>query len=128
MPNFTLPTSKDIYLEVNGRKVAVVESYRAQAVRESKNVEAFGETEPVATVGGKVRYLIELSRVYAAQGPLADGIDFYALTDFNLVIHKPDCRIVYSGCEWSDIGEAAGLNDTVLESVKILSSRRMVIQ
>lgn len=46
------PTSADIYLELDGRKIAVVQSYRAKAAKSSKNIEAFGESEPVATIGG----------------------------------------------------------------------------
>ena len=37
------PTSADIYLELDGRKIAVVQSYRAKAAKSSKNIEAFGE-------------------------------------------------------------------------------------
>ena len=37
-----IPTSSDIYLEVNGRKVAVVQSYTAQTTKSSTTVEAFG--------------------------------------------------------------------------------------
>ena len=47
-----IPSSSDIYLEVNGRKVAVVQSYSAQSTRASTVIEAFGETEPVATITG----------------------------------------------------------------------------
>ena len=36
------PTSSDIYLEIDGRKVAVVQSYAAKSTRSSQNVEAFG--------------------------------------------------------------------------------------
>ena len=46
------PTSSDIYLEVDGVKVAVVQSYSAKASKTSSAVEAFGESEPVATVPG----------------------------------------------------------------------------
>ena len=42
------PTSSDIYLEVDGKKVAVVQSYTAKSSRTSQTVEAFGEDEPVA--------------------------------------------------------------------------------
>ena len=35
------PTSADIYLELDGRKIAVVQSYRAKAAKSSKNIEAF---------------------------------------------------------------------------------------
>ena len=46
------PTSSDIYLELEGRKVAVVQSYTAKASKSSRAVEAFGESEPVATIAG----------------------------------------------------------------------------
>ena len=42
-------------LEVNGRKLAVVEGYKAHSARESHYVEAFGSAEPVGTVPGKTQ-------------------------------------------------------------------------
>ena len=48
-----IPTSSDIYLEVDGKKVAVVQSYTAQSTKSSTMVEAFGEREPVATIPGR---------------------------------------------------------------------------
>ena len=47
------PTSSDIYLEVDGVKVAVVQSYSAKASKTSSALEALGESEPVATVPGQ---------------------------------------------------------------------------
>jgi hypothetical protein len=55
-------------LEVNGRKLAVVEGYKAHSARESHYVEAFGSAEPVGTVPGKTKHFVELSRVYACEG------------------------------------------------------------
>ena len=46
------PTSADIYLELDGRKIAVVQGYTARASKSSQSVEAFGESEPVARVSG----------------------------------------------------------------------------
>ena len=82
------PTSADIYLELDGRKIAVVQSYRAKAAKSSKNVEAFGESEPVATIEGQKSYTVELTRLYATDTAISDGIDFYGLTDFSLVIQN----------------------------------------
>ena len=59
------PTSCDIYLELDGRKVAVVQSYTAKATKTSQVVEAFGESEPVATINGQNKYVLELTRLYA---------------------------------------------------------------
>ena len=55
------PTSCDIYLELDGRKVAVVQSYTAKATKTSQVVEAFGESEPVATINGQNKYVLELT-------------------------------------------------------------------
>lgn len=120
-----IPTSSDIYLEVEGKKVAVVQSYTAQSTKNSTTVEAFGEAEPVATLPGQTRHVLELTRIYATDAALADGIDFYGLEDFSLVICKPDRRVIYSGCQWSKIGESGNLGTSVLEKVAVVASRRL---
>ena len=120
-----IPTSSDIYLEINGRKVAVVQSYTAQTTKSSTAVEAFGESEPVAAIPGQHQHLVELTRIYATDEALADGIDFYGLEDFNLVICKPDRRVIYSGCQWSNIGETGNLGTSVLEKITLVAARRM---
>ena len=119
------PTSSDIYLEVNGTKVAVVQSYTAKASKTSKAVEAFGEEEPVATVPGKTVHTLELKRLYATDEAIRDGLDFYSLSGFSLVICKPDRKIIYSNCQWSSIQEQAELGTMVLEQVTVVASRRM---
>lgn len=77
---------------------------------------------------GKTKHFVELSRVYACDGALDDGISFFELSGFNLVIVKPDRRIIYSGCEWNEISESAGINDTVLEGVSLIASHRMELK
>ena len=119
------PTSSDIYLELDGRKVAVVQSYTAKAAKSSRSVEAFGESEPVATIEGQKKYTLELTRLYATDDAISDGINFYDLTDFSLVICKPDRKIIYSGCEWSAIQEEGQLNAMVAEKVTVVASKRI---
>ena len=119
------PTSSDIYLEVDGVKVAVVQSYSAKASKTSSAVEAFGESEPVATVPGQTSHVLELTRLYATDEAIRDGIDFYGLSGFSLVICKPDRKIIYSGCEWSGIQEDGELNATVAERVTLTAARRI---
>ena len=131
----SIPTSADIYIEVNGTKVAAAQSYRVKSSRQSRYVEAFGSSEPVGTVGGRVQHWIELSRVCLCR---AQGVDFYELSGFNLVIVQPDCKIIYSGCEWSDvtvvggsgsdyITQSASVGEVVLEKVSLVASRRIKI-
>ena len=120
-----IPRSSDFYLEVNGRRVAVVQSYSAQSTRASTVVEAFGETEPVATITGPKEHLLELSRIYATDEALADGLNFYELEDFSLVICKPDRRVIYSNCQWSKLSESGTLGASVLEKVTVVAGKRL---
>jgi len=119
------PTSSDIYLELAGKKVAVVQGYTAKVSRSSKNVEALGESEPVATIAGQRKYVLELTRLYATDAAISDGINFYDLSDFSLVICKPDRKVIYSGCEWSTIEEEGQLNSMVAEKVTVVASKRI---
>lgn len=127
MSSTMFPTSQDIYVEVNGKKLAVVESYRVQSSQNSKYIEAFGESEPIGTISGRVTHSIYLSRVCVCIDTIEDNVDFYELHGFNLVIVKPDRRIVYSGCEWVNIKESVSLNDVVFENIEIIASKRMEI-
>jgi hypothetical protein len=120
-----IPTSSDIYLEVDGARVAVVQNYSARTARRSRPVEAFGEDEPVASVGGQRTHSLTLTRLYATEAALADGINFHDLEDFSLVICKPDRKIIYTGCHWNDIAEKGEVGDMVLESVSLVATRRL---
>lgn len=119
------PTSSDIYLEVNGKKAAVVQSYKATAKKTERTIEAFGESQPVATIAGQPSYTIELTRLYATESAVTDGINFHELKDFSLVIVKPDRRVVYTGCNWSRIDEDGELNDLVAEKVTLAAAGRV---
>lgn len=119
------PTSSDIYLEADGVRVAVVQSYSAKTTRSSAAVEAFGEEEPVATIPGQAAHVIELTRLYATDEAIRDNIDFYSMSGFSLVICKPDKKIIYSDCQWSSIQESANIGSMVLEKVTLVASRRI---
>lgn len=119
------PTSADIYLELDGKKIAVVQGYRAKATRSSQSVEAFGESEPIIAIEGQTVYTVELTRLYATETAVSDGIDFYSLKDFSLVICKPDRKVIYSGCQWSSISEEGKLDAMVAEHVTLVAAHRM---
>ena len=90
-------------------------------------IEAFGEAEPVATIGGQNQYLLELTRLYATDEAIRDGIDFYELSDFSLVICKPDRRVIYSGCQWDAIAEEGKLGAMVAEKVTVVARKRIEV-
>ena len=126
MATRTIPTTADIYLEADGKRVAVVQSYCVTTTRSSKTIEAFGQDEPVATIQGQNRYTIELSRLYATDAALSDGLDFHTMDNFSLVVCKPDRRIIYSGCQWDNLSERADVGGNILEQVRLISSHRVV--
>lgn len=128
METVKIPTSADIYLECGGVKMAVVQSYRAVTTRSSKNIEAFGQMEPVATIRGLSKYTLELTRLYATDAALKDGINFFDMEDFSLVIVKPGKRVIYTGCQWMSLEESASLGETVLEKVSLTATGRMELE
>ena len=125
MAKSIFPTSADIYLEAEGRKIAVVQDYSVAARKTERAIEAFGESQPVATIVGQPSYIIELTRLYATDSAISDGISFYELRDFSLVIVKPDRRVVFTECNWSKIAENGRLGDTVAERVTVTAAHRM---
>ena len=117
--------SSQMSLLVDGTRVAVVQSYSAKTTRSSTAVEAFGEAEPVATIPGRAKHTVELTRLYATDEAIRDGVDFYGLSGFSLVVCKPDRKIIYADCQWSAIKEVGELGSMVLEQVTLVASRRI---
>ena len=81
----------------------------------------------MTTIPGQTKYVLELTRLYATDDAISDGISFYDLSDFSLVICKPDRRVIYSGCQWSTIAEEGELNAMVAEKVTVLAAKRIEV-
>lgn len=118
------PTSKDIYFEVNGVKVAVVQSYSTSYAKEEREVDAFGQEDPVGYAPGKKTHNIRISKAYITDEGIADGIDFYNLDNFEFVIVKPNQRVIYSGCSINGVDEEGSLNDIIAENINIRAGKR----
>lgn len=114
----------DIRIEVAGRRVAVVQSYRVEEEASCEVVGAIGSNEPVGVVRGPARYRITLQRVYATDEAISDGLRFHDLRQFSLVIAKPDTMVVFSGCEWERLTERAEVGSSVLEEAVVLAAVR----
>ena len=94
MNTYQIPTSREISVTINGVRQGVVQGYTLHAEKESRSLEAFGSSLPVATVTGREQYTITLKRLLLSQQPQED---FFDLGDFTLAIVKPECQIVISG-------------------------------
>lgn len=123
---FNIPTSKDIYIEVDGKRVAVVESYKAKSVRSSNEIREIGNSVPVAVVGAVTSHSLELKRVFFTAESIVE-LDFHSLSSFNVVIVKPNKRILYTGCEWTSISEGVTIDEPCVELIMVTAAKRVTI-
>ena len=118
------PTSKDVYFTVGGKKVAVVQSYNTSYNKEDKEIDAFGQLDPVGFTPGKKSYTIRITKAYITDAAIKDNISFYDIDNFEFVIVKPDKMVVYTGCSITGIEEEGSLNDVIAENISIRASKR----
>lgn len=119
-----LPSSKDIFFEIDKRKVAIVQNYSTSYTKEDREVDSFGEEEVIGYTNGKKKYSIRITKAYVTDAALKDGINFYNIDNFEFVIVKPDRRVVYSGCSIQQVDEEGSLNDIIAENITIRAARR----
>lgn len=124
-----ITTSDDIFFEIDGRRIAGVESYGTKYTNDVKLVDAFGQAIPIGFTTGAKKHTIDISRVYLEDTAIADGINFYNLTDFgfNMVIVKNGKRVVYKDCVISDISEDGSLKDKVAEKISLMALDRQEV-
>lgn len=122
-----ITTSNDIWIELNGKKIAGVQSYSTKYTNDVKTVDAFGQDIPIGWTRGKKAYSLDLTKVYLEDTAIADGIDFYSLSDgdFDLVIVKNGRRMVYKNCIVASISEDGNLNDKVQEKMSLTAHNRI---
>lgn len=126
-PGVKIMTSDDIFFEVNGQRVAGVESYSTKYTNDVKLVDAFGQNTPIGYTLGSKKHSIDISRVYLEDTAIADGISFYNLQDFdfNFVVIKNGKRTTYKNCVISDISEDGTLKDKVAEKISLMALDRV---
>ena len=114
----------------NGKKIAVVQSSSTRYTNEVKSVDAFGRSAPIGYTLGKKAYSLDLTKVYLEDTAIADGIDFYSLSDgdFNLVIVTNGERTVYKNCMVASISADGNLNEQVQEKMSLTALNRVVEQ
>lgn len=118
-------TSDDIFFEMNGKRVAGVESYSTRYSNDIKTHDAFGSKIPIGYSDGAQKHTIDISRIYLEDTAIKDGIDFYMLKDFNFVIIKNGKRVTYKTCVISEIAEDGQLKDKVAEKITIMALERV---
>lgn len=120
-------TSDDIFLEINGNRIAGVQSYSTKYTNDVKTHDAFGSSIPVGYSNGAKKHTIDISRMYLEDTAIADGINFFNLSDwdYNLVIIKNGNRVTYTTCIISDISEDGALKDKIVEKCTMMALDRV---
>ena len=66
----------------------------------------------MTTIRGQSQYTLELTRIYATDEAIRDGLSFADMGEFSLVICKPDRNVIYTGCQWKSLQESAESAET----------------
>ena len=99
----TYPTNYDIYIEVDGEKVAIVRSY-------------------VSKHNGQ--YIIELNHVYLTDEAICHDVDILKLKNFNFIVKKHDRIIKYTGCNWYLMHEDECMANIGIDKIKLIAKNR----
>ncbi|MDF2567113.1 MAG: hypothetical protein K0R90_569 [Oscillospiraceae bacterium] len=125
MELISVPTCKEIYIEVNGKKLAVACGYEVETVRTFKDSYEFGSNGPIQRNFSNAIYKLHIKRVFLNRFDSGDFINFYNLAQINVVVVKPHKNIVYQNCEWTNIKESMELNKQSIETVELVSTSRV---
>ena len=104
MKNFLL-LPKDIYIEINGHKLAFIKSYNICISKNLINIDL-----------SKISFIDE-----------DNFFKFLKLSNFNLVIFKPQSELIFSGCNWKNISEVAQLEKTIVNSLSLVAQKQIII-
>lgn len=122
-----ITTSDDIFFEIDGTRIAGVESYSTKYTNDVKLIDAFGSNTPIGFTLGSKKHSVDISRVYLEDTAISDGINFYTLSNFgfNMVVIKNGKRVTYKSCIISDISEDGQLKGNVAEKISLMALDRV---
>ncbi len=112
------PLREEVYLELDGEKVAFVEEYRAKSRCQERKMFSFGETAPAGILRGQEEHTLELRRLRCA-----GDIDLFQLADFTLTLVRPAGRVCYTGCRWIESEESS--RDGIVERAVLSATGRV---
>jgi hypothetical protein len=120
-------SSKNVYIEINGVRLATANNYSVKISRECIPVESFSSHSPITYLSGKISYSIELSTLSLTDSTIASPIDLFNLSDFNIVFFHPTYQTIFSGCNWTNISEVTSCDKPIIKSISIVASNRIII-
>lgn len=123
MKKLSLLSPKDIYIEINGVRVAGVKNYRVNITRDVYKIYSFKELQPVKIIPLSTSFNIELSKISLLEHITKS--DFLNLSNFNLIIAKPKVHLIFSDCNWTFFSETIDSDNSVIKSLSLVSTKRI---
>lgn len=127
MVGINFPTSKDVYIEVDGKRLATVDGYKIKSTCDKRYIRSFWNNEPIGVLSGNIMHEIELSRIYLYNDEFNSYQDFFELSDFEVVFIKPGKKITYNDCKWIKISENINSQDMIIEDATLISTNRSIL-
>ena len=123
MNQISLLRSKDIYIEINGIKVAAIKDFRVTIKKENYNITSISQSNPINTLPFKTTYIIELSKISLLD--IDDVTNIFNLKDFNLIIKKGNNQTIFAHCNWTSISESISINSSLIHSLSLVSTKKL---
>lgn len=123
MKKLSLISPKDIYIEINGLRVAGVKNYRVNIARDVYKIYSFKELQPVKIIPLSTSFNIELLKISLLEHITKS--DFLNLSNFNLIIAKPKVHLIFSDCNWTSFSETIDSDNSVIKSLSLVSTKRI---
>lgn len=114
----------DAVLTIAGQKVPMVESVTMRAKRQMEPVDGYGLVQPQDYREGTASYEVELNRVRLPISEGFDELDFFALDNFTVSIHRNGVEIAFIGCRWIEIEETLSNGERLLQKAVLIAKRR----
>lgn len=108
MMPFADSSSYDIYIEHDGQRVAVVQSYTMRPIKE-------------------LRYLIEMNKICVTDEAIRNDLNINNFAGFSFVVCKPDRNIIYTDCKWVYSDESMPLCSISIEKATAIAEKRIEV-
>ena len=118
LPNISLLSSDDVHIEINGIKVAGIQSYKIISKNNLKN----SSFNPAPD---EQPFFITFSKIQTLNNNLP--FEFSALSDFNLAIVKPKHQIIFCGCNWVNITESTSLEKPTIQHFALSATQKITL-
>lgn len=119
LPNISLSSSDDAHIEINGIKIAAIQSYK---IISRNNLKSFSFSQ----ANDEKPFFVTFSKIQTLNSNL--NFEFSVLSDFNLAIVKPKHQIIFCGCNWVNITESTSLEKPTIQYFSLSATQKTTLK